>query len=150
MQSWKVLTTMIFQVLCYESKILEIQTFFHFFFSVKTLFNPAPALADLDPEFYTHSDIFCCNETEVMVICDAKEAVFTGKSSGGFCSRECSMGSRKTELCSSHIAFLEVAGLIPDLMSKEDYSRIPFDCIQNQINRFQQESCAQPPLQVDE
>lgn len=85
-----------------------------------------------------------------MVICDAKEAVFTGKSSGGFCSRECSMGSRKTELCSSHIAFLEVAGLIPDLMSKEDYSRIPFDCIQNQINRFQQESCAQPPLQVDE
>uniref|UniRef100_A0A803V459 Ribokinase n=1 Tax=Ficedula albicollis TaxID=59894 RepID=A0A803V459_FICAL len=31
---------------------------------VKTLFNPAPALADLDPQFYTYSDIFCCNETE--------------------------------------------------------------------------------------
>uniref|UniRef100_A0A669P5X8 Ribokinase n=1 Tax=Phasianus colchicus TaxID=9054 RepID=A0A669P5X8_PHACC len=35
---------------------------------VKTLFNPAPALADLDPEFYTHSDIFCCNETEAEIL----------------------------------------------------------------------------------
>uniref|UniRef100_A0A8D0GNR0 Ribokinase n=1 Tax=Sphenodon punctatus TaxID=8508 RepID=A0A8D0GNR0_SPHPU len=35
---------------------------------VKTLFNPAPALADLDPQFYTHSDIFCCNETEAEII----------------------------------------------------------------------------------
>lgn len=49
---------------------------FSIFFSVKTLFNPAPALADLDPEFYTHSDIFCCNETEVMII---YEGVFTSK-----------------------------------------------------------------------
>ncbi|XP_019405149.1 PREDICTED: ribokinase isoform X5 [Crocodylus porosus] len=31
---------------------------------VKTLFNPAPAQADLHPQFYTLSDIFCCNETE--------------------------------------------------------------------------------------
>ncbi|XP_053162063.1 ribokinase isoform X6 [Hemicordylus capensis] len=31
---------------------------------VKTLFNPAPALADLDPRFYTYSDIICCNESE--------------------------------------------------------------------------------------
>ncbi|XP_047602359.1 ribokinase isoform X3 [Lutra lutra] len=31
---------------------------------VKTLFNPAPAVADLDPRFYTLSDVFCCNETE--------------------------------------------------------------------------------------
>ncbi|XP_014402096.1 PREDICTED: ribokinase [Myotis brandtii] len=31
---------------------------------VKTLFNPAPATADLDPRFYTLSDVFCCNETE--------------------------------------------------------------------------------------
>ncbi|CAI5770813.1 ribokinase isoform X1 [Podarcis lilfordi] len=31
---------------------------------VKTLFNPAPAVADLDPRFYTYSDIICCNETE--------------------------------------------------------------------------------------
>lgn len=34
-------------------------------FVVKTLFNPAPAIADLDPQFYTLSDVFCCNETEV-------------------------------------------------------------------------------------
>ncbi|XP_037002517.2 ribokinase isoform X3 [Artibeus jamaicensis] len=31
---------------------------------VKTLFNPAPAAADLDPRFYTLSDVFCCNEGE--------------------------------------------------------------------------------------
>ncbi|XP_038032346.1 ribokinase isoform X1 [Anas platyrhynchos] len=35
---------------------------------VKTLFNPAPALADLDPQFYTHSDVFCCNETEAEIL----------------------------------------------------------------------------------
>ena len=34
-------------------------------FVVTTLFNPAPAIADLDPEFYTLSDVFCCNESEV-------------------------------------------------------------------------------------
>lgn len=34
-------------------------------FTVKTLFNPAPAIANLDPRFYTLSDVFCCNETEV-------------------------------------------------------------------------------------
>ncbi|XP_048370234.1 ribokinase isoform X3 [Sphaerodactylus townsendi] len=31
---------------------------------VKTLFNPAPALADLDPQFYAYSNIICCNESE--------------------------------------------------------------------------------------
>ncbi|KAM4867200.1 ribokinase isoform 2-T2 [Thomomys bottae] len=31
---------------------------------VKTLFNPAPAITDLDPQFYTLSDVFCCNESE--------------------------------------------------------------------------------------
>ncbi|KAH0622626.1 hypothetical protein JD844_025091 [Phrynosoma platyrhinos] len=36
--------------------------------SVKTLFNPAPALADLDPEFYSHSDIICCNESEAEIL----------------------------------------------------------------------------------
>ncbi|XP_067320260.1 ribokinase isoform X4 [Anolis sagrei] len=35
---------------------------------VKTLFNPAPALADLNQEFYTHSDIFCCNESEAEIL----------------------------------------------------------------------------------
>jgi hypothetical protein len=34
-------------------------------FVVKTLFNPAPAIADLDPRFYSLSDVFCCNESEV-------------------------------------------------------------------------------------
>ncbi|XP_054652243.1 ribokinase isoform X2 [Dunckerocampus dactyliophorus] len=31
---------------------------------VKTIFNPAPAIPDLDPEFYRASDVFCCNESE--------------------------------------------------------------------------------------
>ncbi|XP_061480915.1 ribokinase isoform X2 [Rhineura floridana] len=35
---------------------------------VKTLFNPAPAIADLDPQFYTHSDIICCNESEAELL----------------------------------------------------------------------------------
>ncbi|XP_072627506.1 ribokinase isoform X4 [Canis lupus baileyi] len=35
---------------------------------VKTLFNPAPAIADLDPRFYTLSDVFCCNETEAEIL----------------------------------------------------------------------------------
>ncbi|NWR88345.1 RBSK Ribokinase, partial [Furnarius figulus] len=35
---------------------------------VKTLFNPAPALPDLDLQFYTYSDIFCCNETEAEIL----------------------------------------------------------------------------------
>uniref|UniRef100_A0A8D0BC86 Ribokinase n=1 Tax=Salvator merianae TaxID=96440 RepID=A0A8D0BC86_SALMN len=35
---------------------------------VKTLFNPAPALADLDPQFYIHSDIICCNESEAEIL----------------------------------------------------------------------------------
>ncbi|KAG9472845.1 ribokinase [Eleutherodactylus coqui] len=35
---------------------------------VRTIFNPAPATADLDPAFYTHSDIFCCNESEAEIL----------------------------------------------------------------------------------
>ncbi|XP_075391616.1 ribokinase [Tenrec ecaudatus] len=35
---------------------------------VKTLFNPAPALADLDPQFFTLSDVFCCNESEAEIL----------------------------------------------------------------------------------
>ncbi|XP_056424567.1 ribokinase isoform X5 [Hyla sarda] len=34
----------------------------------RTIFNPAPAIADLDPAFYTHSDIFCCNESEAEIL----------------------------------------------------------------------------------
>ena len=43
---------------------IDLDNIFHSL-AVKTLFNPAPALADLDPLFYAHSDIICCNETEV-------------------------------------------------------------------------------------
>ncbi|XP_053568628.1 ribokinase [Bombina bombina] len=35
---------------------------------VKTIFNPAPAIADLDGQFYTYSDIFCCNESEAEIL----------------------------------------------------------------------------------
>ncbi|XP_063118122.1 ribokinase isoform X8 [Rattus norvegicus] len=38
---------------------------------VKTLFNPAPAIADLDPRFYTLSTVFCCNESETGFLCVA-------------------------------------------------------------------------------
>ncbi|KAM4770681.1 ribokinase isoform 1-T1 [Rhinophrynus dorsalis] len=35
---------------------------------VKTIFNPAPAVPDLDPQFFTYSDIFCCNESEAELL----------------------------------------------------------------------------------
>lgn len=35
---------------------------------VKTLFNPAPAIADLAPQFYALSDVFCCNESEAEIL----------------------------------------------------------------------------------
>uniref|UniRef100_A0AAQ4P3X7 Ribokinase n=1 Tax=Gasterosteus aculeatus aculeatus TaxID=481459 RepID=A0AAQ4P3X7_GASAC len=35
---------------------------------VKTIFNPAPAIADLDAEFYRASDVFCCNESEAELL----------------------------------------------------------------------------------
>ncbi|MBN3299067.1 RBSK Ribokinase, partial [Amia calva] len=35
---------------------------------VKTIFNPAPAIPDLDPDFYPNSDVFCCNETEAQLL----------------------------------------------------------------------------------
>lgn len=35
---------------------------------VKTIFNPAPATADLDPDFYKNTDVFCCNETEAEIL----------------------------------------------------------------------------------
>lgn len=37
-----------------------------FVIAVKTIFNPAPAIPDLDAGFYKASDVFCCNETEVI------------------------------------------------------------------------------------
>ncbi|XP_026164440.1 ribokinase isoform X2 [Mastacembelus armatus] len=35
---------------------------------VKTIFNPAPAIPDLGPEFYGVSDVFCCNESEAELL----------------------------------------------------------------------------------
>ncbi|XP_029972377.1 ribokinase isoform X2 [Salarias fasciatus] len=35
---------------------------------VKTIFNPAPAAPDLDPDFYRVSDVFCCNESEAELL----------------------------------------------------------------------------------
>ncbi|XP_061752352.1 ribokinase-like isoform X3 [Nerophis ophidion] len=35
---------------------------------VKTIFNPAPAIPDLDPDFYRFSDVFCCNESEAELL----------------------------------------------------------------------------------
>ncbi|KAM4540659.1 ribokinase isoform 1-T1 [Fundulus diaphanus] len=35
---------------------------------VKTIFNPAPAVPDLDYSFYRVSDVFCCNESEAELL----------------------------------------------------------------------------------
>ncbi|XP_037098374.1 ribokinase isoform X2 [Syngnathus acus] len=35
---------------------------------VTTIFNPAPAIPDLDPDFYRLSDVFCCNESEALLM----------------------------------------------------------------------------------
>ncbi|XP_043941152.1 ribokinase isoform X1 [Protopterus annectens] len=35
---------------------------------VKTIFNPAPAIPNLDQDFYTCSDVFCCNESEAEIL----------------------------------------------------------------------------------
>ncbi|XP_051941796.1 ribokinase isoform X2 [Hippocampus zosterae] len=35
---------------------------------VTTIFNPAPAIPDLDPDFYRLSDVFCCNESEAELL----------------------------------------------------------------------------------
>ncbi|KAG1935881.1 ribokinase [Pimephales promelas] len=35
---------------------------------VKTIFNPAPAIADLHTDFYKASDVFCCNESEAELL----------------------------------------------------------------------------------
>ncbi|XP_029349294.1 ribokinase isoform X2 [Echeneis naucrates] len=35
---------------------------------VKTIFNPSPAIPDLDPDFYRVSDVFCCNESEAELL----------------------------------------------------------------------------------
>ncbi|KAK7153409.1 hypothetical protein R3I93_011349 [Phoxinus phoxinus] len=35
---------------------------------VKTIFNPAPAIADLHSDFYKATDVFCCNESEAELL----------------------------------------------------------------------------------
>nr|XP_061798664.1 ribokinase-like [Nerophis lumbriciformis] len=35
---------------------------------VTTIFNPAPAIPNLDPDFYRLSDVFCCNESEAELL----------------------------------------------------------------------------------
>ncbi|KAK2878647.1 hypothetical protein Q8A67_019438 [Cirrhinus molitorella] len=35
---------------------------------VKTIFNPAPAIADMCSDFYKASDVFCCNESEAELL----------------------------------------------------------------------------------
>nr|XP_023678510.1 ribokinase-like [Paramormyrops kingsleyae] len=35
---------------------------------LKTIFNPAPAIAGLHADFYRTSDIFCCNESEAELL----------------------------------------------------------------------------------
>lgn len=36
--------------------------------AVRTIFNPAPAIPDLDYGFYRVSDVFCCNESEAELL----------------------------------------------------------------------------------
>ncbi|KAM6973148.1 ribokinase [Aplochiton taeniatus] len=36
--------------------------------NIKTIFNPAPAIPELDPDFYRASDVFCCNESEAELL----------------------------------------------------------------------------------
>ena len=40
-------------------------SFFIILLKVKTVFTAAPAVPDLEPEFFSLSDVFCVNETEV-------------------------------------------------------------------------------------
>lgn len=39
-----------------------------FMLAVQTIFNPAPALSWLDYFYYALSDVFCANESEVIIM----------------------------------------------------------------------------------
>uniref|UniRef100_A0A4W5RRE1 Uncharacterized protein n=1 Tax=Hucho hucho TaxID=62062 RepID=A0A4W5RRE1_9TELE len=41
---------------------------------IHTIFNPAPAIPDLDSDFYRASDVFCCNESEAELLTGADVA----------------------------------------------------------------------------
>ncbi|XP_064881681.1 ribokinase isoform X2 [Oncorhynchus nerka] len=69
--------------------------------AVKTIFNPAPAIPDLDPEFYRASDVFCCNESEAELLTGVAVASIedAGRASEELLRRGCSsviitLGSR--------------------------------------------------------
>lgn len=58
---------------------------------VQTLFNPAPAMADLDPRFYTLSSVFCCNESEAEILTGltVNNATEAGKAASVLLERGC-------------------------------------------------------------
>ncbi|XP_028652166.1 ribokinase [Erpetoichthys calabaricus] len=58
---------------------------------VRTIFNPAPAAAELDPEFYSSSDVFCCNESEAELLTgfEVTDEEMAGKAAVVLLSRGC-------------------------------------------------------------
>uniref|UniRef100_A0A5F8GRS0 Ribokinase n=1 Tax=Monodelphis domestica TaxID=13616 RepID=A0A5F8GRS0_MONDO len=58
---------------------------------VKTVFNPAPATADLDAQFYSVSDVFCCNESEAEILTGLKisSPAVAGKAGSVLIERGC-------------------------------------------------------------
>ncbi|KAM9842067.1 ribokinase isoform 2-T3 [Aulostomus maculatus] len=58
---------------------------------VKTIFNPAPAISDLDPDFYRISDVFCCNESEAELLTGSPVATVeeAGRAAQELVSRGC-------------------------------------------------------------
>ncbi|XP_056446208.1 ribokinase isoform X2 [Gadus chalcogrammus] len=59
--------------------------------NVKTIFNPAPAVPDLDPDFYTLSDVLCCNESEAELLTGSPVATVEDarRASGELLGRGC-------------------------------------------------------------
>lgn len=50
---------------------------------VRTIFNPAPAIPDLDPDFFRLSDVFCCNESEAELLTGFSAASAEGARQAG-------------------------------------------------------------------
>ncbi|XP_073527868.1 ribokinase isoform X3 [Phyllobates terribilis] len=77
---------------------------------VRTIFNPAPAIADLDPAFYTHSDIFCCNESEAELLTgiQVRSASDAGAAGSALLAKGC------------HLVLVTLGGEGCVIVSKED------------------------------
>lgn len=77
---------------------------------VKTIFNPAPAIAVLEPAFYTHSDIFCCNESEAEILTgiQVKSPVDAGTAGSVLLERGC------------HLVLVTLGGEGCVIVSKDD------------------------------